>query len=111
MSKSKPVMVPTGLKTAGRRLWRGIHDRYGLEVHEELVLLEACRCADRLDRLNTELTRRLTEENRARKLRECRAQQLNLSRMIASLRLPDEQSGKRPQRRGGARGFYGSEAL
>lgn len=44
-------MVPAGLLASGSRLWRSVVTDYLLEVHEELLLVEACRCADRLDRL------------------------------------------------------------
>ncbi len=43
--------TPDGLKAAGRKLWTAALADYEFDVHEELLLLQACRCADRLDRL------------------------------------------------------------
>ncbi len=104
---SKPVGVPRGLKSAGQRLWTAVHERYGLAPHEELLLVEACRTADRLDKINADLAKpRLPDDRRDRLYREARAQQAMLARLVASLRLPDDDSGRRPQRRGGARGAY-----
>ena len=51
MAAKKP---PAGLLPSGRRLWQAVVGDYDLEVHEELLLIEACRCADRLDRLATD---------------------------------------------------------
>lgn len=104
---SKPVAVPRGLKAAGQRLWTSVHEVYGLAPHEELLLIEACRTADRLEKINADLSRpRLADDRRDRLYREARAQQAMLARLVASLRLPDDESGRRPQRRGGARGSY-----
>ena len=41
--------TPRGLKAAGRRLWRSVVGDYDLDQHELALLLQACRCADRLD--------------------------------------------------------------
>lgn len=115
-----PPRTPAGLKAAGKRLWSSIADVYGLHEHERATLLAACRCADLLDRLAGEAAAHdVTVVNTKGDqvvhpaIAEMRAQSLALTRMLASLRLPsgDEsdvaEQMRRPQRRGGARGFYG----
>lgn len=106
--------VPSGLLVSGSKLWRAVTRDYELEVHEEQLLLEACRCVDRLDRLAEESRDApLTVENTRGdlvshpSLVEARQQQIVFSRLLASLRLPSGEETGRPQRRGGARGSYG----
>ncbi|GAA4399076.1 hypothetical protein GCM10023153_24710 [Ornithinibacter aureus] len=111
--------TPTGLKAAGRRLWRSVVDEYELEEHEAALLLQACRIVDRLDGIDVELEGAalvVPGERGSTKahplLGEQRGQMLALSRLLASLRLPsgDQEAGeglRRPQRRGASRGAYG----
>lgn len=113
MPESKTPSAPKGLAATGRRLWRAILADYELEQHELLVLTEACRVADRLDRLATEAEGApLTVENARGDvvanplLCEARQQEIVFTRLIASLRLPVDDSQIRPQRRGGARTPY-----
>jgi hypothetical protein len=87
---------------------------YEFDVHEELLLLEACRCADRLERLAVEaaagsvtVTNFRGDEVAHPAMVEARNQAITLSRLLASLRLPSGEEGTRPQRRGAARGAYG----
>lgn len=104
---------PAGLNACGRRLWRSVVDEYELDVHEELLLVEACRCADRLERL-AELVASaplVTPNTRGDEVThpsvvEARQQQIALTRLLASLRLPSGEMAERPQRRGAARGAY-----
>ena len=49
--------TPPGLGTSGKRLWRSVVSEFELQVHEEILLLEAARCADRLDRLAEEASK------------------------------------------------------
>ena len=102
---------PKGLRTSGRRLWKSVAADYELDVHEELLLLQACRCADRLDLLATEADSALTVVNMKGDqvthpaITESRQQALTLS-----LRLPSGEAGAelvRPQRRGASRAPYG----
>ena len=105
---------PSDLTRAGRgrRLWRAVCSELELNEHEVALLHEAARCLDILDQLDA-LTRRsgvlLPDLRLAPWVIEIRQQQLVLTRLLASLRLPDDLSlpGVRPQRRGGARGAYG----
>lgn len=103
--------VPAGLGDSGERLWHSITDAYELDVHEELILLSACRTADLLDRLAEQAAREeLTTVNHRGDtvanacLQEHRSQAQQLARQLAALRLPDDQGG-RPQRRS-VRGAY-----
>lgn len=106
--------APSGLAASGKRLWRSVLDDYELDVHEELLLLQACRCVDRLDELakaaSTPTIVNTKGETVAHPaLVESRQQSITLSRLLASMRLPsgDEADGSRPQRRGASRGSYG----
>lgn len=108
------VKVPQGLAASGQRLWRSVAGDYDLDVHEELLLLEACRCADRLDRLAKDsadgplvVTNSRGDQVSQPSLVESRHQQITLSRLLASLRLPSVEETGRPQRRGASRGSYG----
>jgi hypothetical protein len=114
--------VPAGLKASGRRLWSSVIGEYEFDVHEELLLLAACRCADRLDRLEVEAAAgSVTVENHRGDqvahpaMVEARQQSIVLARLLAALRMPAGEEGgeqlKRPQRRGGARGAYGVRAV
>ncbi|OZM81146.1 hypothetical protein [Pseudonocardia sp. MH-G8] len=113
MSDNEP---PEDLRETGRRLWVETLGKYGLGHHELVLLHEACRTADRLERLAVEgRDAPLTAVDRkgdpiaSPLLVEARQQQIVFARLVASLRLPDlEDVGARPQRRGGARGVYGT---
>jgi hypothetical protein len=105
---------PDGLATAGRRLWTSVVDRFDLDEHESSLLLQACRAADTLDRLAAKSAdAQLTVVNaRGDEVTnplfvESRQQSLALSRLIASLRLPEGDEAERPQRRGANRASYG----
>lgn len=113
---SDPPRPPAGLKTAGRRLWRAVQGEYELEVHEELLLTELCRMADRLGDLAAVIKAEgVIEEGLGRAhpaVVEARQLGIAYARMSAALRQPagdegDQQAGaRRPQRRSGARGVY-----
>ena len=117
LSKARPAKYPAGLLTAGKSLWKSVTDEYELDTHESLLLLQACRTADRLDSMATELaTSPLTltnfrgDEVAHPLLTESRQQSLTLSRLLASLRLPSGDEA-RPQRRGASRGAYGVRSV
>ncbi|MFF7577536.1 hypothetical protein ACFZBE_21540 [Streptomyces sp. NPDC008061] len=110
--------VPDGLDESGVRLWESVADPFELDVHEQLLLLQACRTADLLDRLSAEAaTGPLTVVNAKGDrvanpvVTESRQQSLVLARLLASLRMPSGESEERPQRRGGARGSYGVQRV
>lgn len=106
--------VPDDLAKSGRRLWEDVVRDYDLDVHEQLLLTEACRVADRLDRLADEAAKNPVTSLNVKgdliahpAMVEARQQAIVLSRLLASLRLPSgETDATRPQRRGGARGAY-----
>ncbi|WP_269303393.1 hypothetical protein [Aeromicrobium sp. HA] len=117
--QTAPPKPPTGLKREGRRLWRSVTDAFDLAVHEEQLLAEACRQADRLAELDRAIRQApLTVVNSrgdevTHPLRvEARMLAAQFARTLASLRMPDvdedaDAASQRPQRRGGARGTYG----
>lgn len=113
--------APSGLGSRGRRLWREMWELTTFNPAERVLLEEACRIADRLEKLDDLLTGtavdwiRLVESkgNPDRQeividnaLSESRQQANQLKQLVAALRLPDEKTGARPQQRGGARGAY-----
>lgn len=94
--------TPPGLSARGRRLWKSL-----LAQDEALedetnpmreVALQAARTADRLEDLDAALAVADTD-GRIRLLTEERQQSQAMARLISALRLPDEASGKKPQRR------------
>lgn len=108
--------VPTGLGAGGRALWRDITAEHDLDPAQRVQLVEACRAKDRLDKLDdllrgdvdtwVRLTVDVNSDGDVYELRMTQALvQANatanlLKQLIAALRLPDEQTGKRPQYRG-----------
>jgi len=115
--RDKAPRAPAGLAATGRRLWRSVLDEYDLDTHEELLLREACRCADRLDALaeiagasTAVVTNGKGDQAPHPAIVESRQQAIVLSRLLASMRLPSGEADgalARPQRRGAARGSYG----
>jgi hypothetical protein len=112
--------MPARLGSRGAALWTAVTESHDLAASELEILTEACRCADRLEKLDAYLTgedlswldlesmRRDDSEVRVvvdGALSEARQQQNILKQLIASLRLPDQETGKKPQHRG-ARGAY-----
>lgn len=80
----------------GRRLWRETHEAHEVDHHQCLLLEEACRMADRLDELDALVREEGPASGAARHARDTAA---SLARLLAAMRLPDERTGKRPQRR------------
>ena len=114
-------VAPKGLAPRGRRLWKAILETNDLDPAQTVMLEEACRTADRLEKLDELLRGEVDswaslvadihgddtyELKIDGALSESRQQQNILKQLLAALRLPDEASGKRPQQRGGARGAY-----
>ncbi|MEV5711253.1 hypothetical protein [Actinoallomurus sp. NPDC052274] len=119
MDDRKPPPPPKGAGRAGRKLWNSIVKDLDLDLdtHEELLLVQAVRCADRLDSMAAELENAPLTLRNARGdevahplLVESRQQSILLSRLLASLRLPSglqDDDMDRPQRRGASRRPYG----
>lgn len=104
--------TPAGLAAAGRKLWTAIVDDYELDEHESALLLEAARTVDQLNLLQDSVATDgvVIESPQGAKahpaLVEARQQRIALARILSALRLPDDDSGKKPQQRQGARGLY-----
>lgn len=121
--------TPLGLGTAGKKLWKEMHELQDFGPGETVTVEEMCRIKDRLDQLNDVIAGKgvlqlmhfrsmidssdddnrditLTVDNA---LSESRQQANMFKQLFASLRLPDAE-GKKPQQRGGARGSYSPTA-
>ena len=104
---------PADLGDEGVALWRDLTSSFEFDSQDLVVVTEAARVKDRLDRLDavvrsegvTVTTSQGIKAHPA--LTESRQQQIVLTRLVASLRLPDDY-GKRDQRRGASRGTYGA---
>jgi len=88
-------------------LWADVLTRFELDEHELAMLREACRTVDQLDVLAGILATEglILGDKPHPALVESRQLRIVLTRLVASLRLPDDAS-VRPQRRGAARGSY-----
>lgn len=109
--------IPAGLRPAGRALWAAIVDDHDLDATQLVQLEEACRAKDRLDKLDEilrgdadawmRLVHRTQRDDYELKidaaLSQANATANLMKQLLAALRLPDPQSGKKPQYRG-ARG-------
>jgi hypothetical protein len=108
------VKAPSTLGPGGQTLWKSIDDEHDLNATQYVQLEEACRAKDRLDRLDEIL--RGDVDTWARLVHDIRTEDYELKidaalasanttanlmkQLIAALRLPDEATGKKPQRRG-----------
>ena len=96
----------------GKRLWRDLLKRdprlADQQNPDRAVALEACRVADQIEQLQAILDEHgsLTDEDRAGAVRmhpafvAQQAARPLLARLIVALRMPDQQTGEVPQRRG-----------
>jgi hypothetical protein len=99
--------APAGLEDRGKKLWRSIHQQHpGISDPEREVALEACRVADRLERLDAicRVSEPVIETDKGGLIThpafaEARQQQNLLKQLVASLRIPEGATGKRPQTR------------
>jgi hypothetical protein len=100
-----------GWPLLGADFWSETVDAFDLDEHDRAVLERAARTRDILVRLDAvtatspPVVDGPTGPRTHPAIVEHRAQSLALARLLASLRLPDEDD-ERPQRRGGARGSY-----
>ena len=108
--EAKPTR-PAHLGAPGRALWGELMGAFDFDAQDLIVVVEACRVKDRLDQLDAVIraegvTTVSPQGPRAHPaLTESRQQQIVLTRLVASLRLPDDDE-HRAQRRGGGRGAY-----
>ena len=108
------MTTPEGLGESGRELWDSVVGEFELDKHEMLLLLQACRTADRLDRLELEaaslpvsLANHRGDQVASPAMVEARHQSITLARLLAALRMPSGEHASRPQRRGAPRAPYG----
>jgi hypothetical protein len=113
------VKYPRGLQARGKRLWKSVLNGWDLDPHEQLLLEEAARIADRAQELWEIVSRDGIEQrdhlgnSRVHPLHiEWRQTEIALLRALASLRIPlgGEDDGQarpgRPGNPGAARGVY-----
>ncbi|WP_200936357.1 hypothetical protein [Marmoricola sp. Leaf446] len=104
--------APPGLGARGRDLWRAVAGDYELGVHERIILAEACRTTDLLDKLESlVVSNGLTVEGpQGMKANpavvEVRQQRITLARLVAALRIPAEAPDAPRTQRRGTRGVY-----
>ena len=97
------------LEDRGKRLWASMLTQHpGMSEAEREVALEACRVADRLERLDRvcRVSEPVIETDKGGLIThpafaEARQQANLLKQLVASLRLPEPASGRRPQARPG----------
>jgi hypothetical protein len=114
-TKHRAAPVPKGLGPGGRALWRAIARDHELDGMQLAQLTEACRMKDRCDKLDTLLRGEVEDwavllpaddsgtEYRlqvAGALSKANETANSMKQLLAALRLPDTDTGKRPQRRG-----------
>jgi hypothetical protein len=110
------VKTPRDLGRAGRALFASVVAEFELNAAEVELLLAAARTADAVAALDAVVAAdgtmtRTAEGDQPRvhpAVIEARLQRLALGRLVAALRLPqdEDEAAGRPQRRGGSRGFY-----
>lgn len=100
------------MKSAGRRLWASVTEEFDLAEHETAQLAEACFVRDRIAKLRArvESDGLMIDSSQGSRLHpgvaEIRAQQLTLSRILATLSVPGLSDDALPPSRG-VRGVYG----
>ena len=104
--------MPKRSQSNGEKVASEIRERFELDAHEEALLVEVVRTVDQLDTLAGIVEREGSMVDgkfgpRAHPaLVEARQLRITLARLVAALRLPDDEVAGRPQRRG-TRGVYG----
>ena len=88
--------TPDGLGPGGRQLWSAVTDDHELTAVQKVQLEEACRAKDRCDRLAF----LLNDEHDTKLQADANTTANLMKQLIAALRLPDPETGKRPQYRG-----------
>jgi hypothetical protein len=113
VEKPEVPTAPAGLGEVGRDLWADVLASFVLERHERAALADACRVRDVVAELDEVIAREGTTIERETGpaphpvLAALARERTLYGRIIASLALPDEETGKRPTRHGGPRGPRG----
>lgn len=89
-------MTPNGLAPGGEALWAAITEAHDLDATQLVQLEEACRAKDRCDLL----ARLYADGHDSKLLADANATANLMKQLLAALRLPDPQTGKKPQYRG-----------
>lgn len=112
--------TPVGFAAGAKSLWKAVTEAHDLDEVQLVQLEEACRAKDRLDKLDgllrgevdvwARLVHNLRTEDYDLRI-DAALSQANVTanlmkQLLASLRLPDEVTGKRPPKHGAARGAY-----
>ncbi len=100
---------PDDLGPGGRLLWDGITADHELKSEQLAQLAEACREKDRCDALARMIDGADDPKLFLSLLGKANETANQMKQMLAALRLPDAQTGKRPQYRG-PRGAYTKDA-
>lgn len=102
---SRPPVASSGVRSLTCSSWT---------MHEQLLLLQACRCADGFDveaaAGSVTVTNLKGDKVSNPAMVESRQQAIVLSRLIASRRMPAGEPETRPQRRGASRAPYPAAA-
>lgn len=109
-AEPKPSKLPSGLKTAGRKLWKEITGQYDLRPDEVSVFEEAARTKDLIDRLER-IVNGLEEADfvvfGSRNqpvvhplVSEIKSQRLAFASMMRQLGLPDHDAGEQDEAKG-----------
>ena len=95
--------TPDGLRPAGVALWNAINEDHELDATQLVQLEEACRIKDRCDALDR-AARALEDSGELKDymaaVAQANASANQMKQLLAALRLPDPQTGKKPQFRG-----------
>lgn len=97
------MSTPAGLRSGGEALWKAITDDHELDATQLVQLEEACRIKDRcdaLDRAVRELEDTGDLKDYIHAVAQANASANQMKQLLAALRLPDPQTGKKPQYRG-----------
>lgn len=108
----KPIAAPKGLGASGRALWIEVVSEFDPNEAERVQLRQACGVVDLCDSLAEIVAKEgptMTDPRSGNSVAhpcviELRLQRLVLARLIAAMRIPDEDQN-RPQRRS-VRGVY-----
>lgn len=108
-----------GWNNDSKELWRSITESFELQIHERIMLQEVCTALTRLAWINDEIeSAELVVPGRTGPVIDPRVVEARLllaaiQKGLHSLRIPelsDQEDQKRPQRRSGTRGNYGTIA-
>ncbi|MBB4928306.1 terminase [Kitasatospora kifunensis] len=99
---------PSGLGDRASQMWAEVTEQYDLGAHEKALLEEVCRTMTDLDVLHERVTAQgHTIAGRVNpELVEARQMRIAFARLVAALRLPEDDTDAQPQRRVGVRGSY-----